>query len=55
MTFTPEQLQRARELTENRGHTPAVERRLIAELGLRPARVRALLCACRSEPSAKAS
>lgn len=52
MTFTPEQLQRARELTDGRGHTPAVERRLIAELGLRPAQAKALLYACRSEQRA---
>ena len=52
MTFTPEQLQRARELTENRGPTPAVERRLVAGLGLRPARAKALLYACRSEQKA---
>ena len=52
MTFTPEQLQRARELTEGIRPTPAVERRLVAELGLRPAQAKALLYACRSEQKA---
>ena len=43
MTFSSEQIQRARELTQGRRKHGAIQRLLINEFNLRPAQCRALL------------
>ena len=53
MTFSSEQIQRARELARNRRKHGAIQRLLINEFNLRPAQFRALLIAAMAGDAAE--